>query len=240
MNDLKKRSEEIRDEKRRNHNTAERVGGLLVDMADCFGNILKDSEELMNEVFPLSFRLFSGGGIFEKGQTVTPGISWALERKNEELQPSSATVNGSSEGISNDLESYTGQPITSDASYSVLATRGAQSVEKTAVYSFKFMKYWGVSDKPILNSADVVVMNHSFATSKTMGKATFNCTGGKYPYYIIPEELLTGIEVWINGFRNTDIDISDLEVTNDYNVSKNYKVIRLNTIQTGVLTIEYK
>ncbi len=214
------------------------ISATIADLVDRFNAFPFD--DIMNEVFPLSFRSFNGGGTFEKGQVVTPGISWTLERKNEELQPSSATVNGSSEGISDDLRSYTGVPITSDASYRVLARCGVQSVERTAVYSFRFMKYWGVSDKTILNSADVLAMNHSFATSKTMGKTTFNCTGGKYPYYILPEELLTNIEVWINGFRNTDIDISDLEVTNDYNVSKNYKVVRLNTIQTGILTIEYK
>lgn len=207
----------------------------LLDKIDAF-----PVDDIMNKVFPLSFRSFAGGGTFEKGRSVTPGISWILERKEEEVQPDIAFVNGLTEGVALDLKSYTGVAISEDTSYLVRVGYMNQIVERTAVYSFRFMKYWGISNKTTLNSADVLAMNHSFAASKAMGKTTFNCTGGKYPYYIIPEELLTDIEVWINGFRNTDIDISDLEVTNDYNVSKNYKVVRLNTMQTGVLTIEYK
>lgn len=265
MTDLLNRANQIRHETKDGANTAERVGGLLVDIVESIDNISIEAggvleapsdgniygrkdrkweplpmDDIMNKVFPLSFRSFNGGGTFEKGQTVTPSISWSLARKNEEVQPSSVTVNGLTEGISSDLKAYTGEPITADSSYRVNAICGIQAVERTAVYSFRFMKYWGISDKVVLNGADVLGMNHSFATSKAMGKTVFNCTGGKYPYYIIPEELLDSIEVWINGFRNTDIDVSDLEVTNDYNISKMYKVVRLNTIQTGVLTIEYK
>lgn len=234
MTDLKKRAQEIRDEKRRNQNTAGRVGGFLVDMTGCL-------DEIINKVFPLSFRLFSGGGTFEKGQTVTPVISWVLEREDEEVQPSSATVNEKTDGVVPDFRSYAGaDPITEDASYHVRAICGEQSVEKTAVYSFKFMKYWGVSDKAVLANGDILAMSHSFATEKKMGKTTFNCAGGRYPYYIIPADLGDDIQVWINGLRNTDIIISDLQVTNIYNISKQYKVVRLNTIQTGILAIEYK
>lgn len=218
-------------------NSFDEISATIADLVDRFNAFPFD--DIMNKVFPLSFLSFNGGGTFEKGQNVTPSISWSLERKNEEVQPDSVTVNGLTGGVSSDLKSYTGELITEDTSYLVHAICGVQSVEKTAVYSFKFMKYWGVSDKTILSSVDVLGMNHSFATSKEMGKTTFDCTGGKYPYYILPEEF-DSVEVWINGFRNTDLDISYLEVTNDYNVSKNYKVVRLNTIQTGVLTIEYK
>lgn len=240
MNDLKKRAEEIRDEKKRNQNTAERVGGLLVDMTDCFSDILKDSEDLINKVFPLTFRTFSGGGTFEVGQEVTPGLSWTLERKNEEVFPTSATVNGREDGVSSDFKSFTGTVISTDKSYRVTATCGTQSVERTASYSFRYKKYWGVSEKPVLDSADILVMSSSFATSKTMGRTVFNCTGGKYPYYVLPADMADGVEFWVNGFRNSDLDITEMEVTNSFNVTKKYKVIRLNNIQTGVLNVEFK
>lgn len=197
-------------------------------------------KELTDEVFPLSFRSFSGGGMFETGRTVIPVISWMLERKDEEVQPERVTVNGSAEGIAGDLKSYTGVPVTEDASYHVVAGNDSQSVEKTATCSFRFMKYWGVSEKTVLDNADILTMEHSFATAKTMGRTTFNCTGGKYPYYILPSELALNVEVWINGFRNTDLDMTDLEVTNPFNVRHRYRVIRLNNIQTGILNIEFK
>lgn len=206
----------------------------LLDKIDSF-----PFEDLINKVFPLTFRSFSGGGTFEVGQEVTPTISWSLERKNEEILPESATVNGSTNGVSADLKSYSGTPITQDTSYHVSATNGT-TVERTASYTFKYKKFWGVSEKLTINSSDIEGMSNAFATSKTMGKTVFNCTGGKYPYYILPAEMADGVEVWINGFKNTDLDVSDLQITNSYNVSKMYKVIRLNNIQTGVLNVEFK
>lgn len=197
-------------------------------------------KELMNEVFKLAFRSFSGGGTFEVGQTVTPALSWSLERKSEEVLPNSATVNGSTDGISSDFKTFTGMAISGDTSYHVSVTYGTQSVERTASYSFRYKKYWGVSDKKILDSADVLAMSNSFATSKLQGKTVFDCSGGKYPYYVLPAEMADGVEVWVNGFRNSDLDISELEVTNSFNATKKYKVIRLNNIQTGVLNVEFK
>lgn len=263
--DLLNRARQIKNETRDGANTAERVGGVLVDIVDAIDNInLKTEgieeapadgnmyarqdrkwasipvEELMNQVFPLSFRTFSSGGTFEVGQTVTPILSWSLERKNEEVLPESATVNGSTNGVSADFKTYSGTAISGDTSYHVSVTYGSQSVERTASYSFRYKKYWGASEKPVLDSADVLAMSSSFATSKAMGKTVFNCTGGKYPYYILPAEMASGVEVWVNGFRNSDLDISELEVTNSFNMTKMYKVIRLNNIQTGVLNVEFK
>lgn len=240
MSDLKKRAQEIRDERKRSQNTAERVGGLLVDMTTYLEEISRGNNDLMNKVFPLSFRSFSGGGMFEVGQEVTPALSWSLERKNEEVLPEAATVNGSRNGVSADFKSYIGTAISGDMSYLVAVSYGTQSVEKTASYSFRYKKYWGVSEKAVLDSADVIEMSSAFASSKLMGKTVFDCSGGKYPYYILPEDMANDVEVWINGFRNSDLDISELEVTNSFNVTKKYKAIRLNNIQTGVLNVEFK
>lgn len=197
-------------------------------------------KELMNEVFKLAFRSFSGGGTFEVGQTITPALSWSLERKGEEVLPNSATVNGSTNGVSGDFKSFTGMAISGDTSYQVKASYGTQSIERTASYSFRYKKFWGVSDKEKLDSADVLTMSSSFATSKLQGKTVFDCSGGKYPYYVLPAEMADGVEVWVNGFRNSDLDITEMEVTNNFNVTKKYKAIRLNNIQTGVLNVEFK
>lgn len=265
INDLLNRAKQIKEETRDGANTAERVGGVLVDIVDVIDNInLKTEgieeapadgnvyarknrqweslpiEDLMNQVFPLGFRSFSGGGTFEIGQEITPALSWSLERKGEEVLPESATVNGNIAGVSADFKSFTGTAIKSDTSYRVSAKYGAQSVERIASYSFRYKKFWGVSEKPVLDSADVLAMSNSFAMSKTMGRTVFNCTGGKYPYYVLPTEMADGVEVWVNGFRNSDLDITEMEVTNNFNVTKKYKAIRLNNIQTGVLNVEFK
>lgn len=197
--------------------------------------------ELMDEVFKISFDTFVGGGTFEKGSVVTPYIFWSILYKDEEVVPTTATVNGSTEGVNEEKSKYSSPTtITTDKNYKVICTYGSQSIEKTANYIFSLKKYWGASSVTELTNGDVMLMNNGWA-SRTMGKTTFDCTGGKYIYYIIPFDIYgEGVNFWINGFKNTDVIVYDMEITNGKNVTETYKVMRLNNIQTGVLEVEFK
>ena len=197
--------------------------------------------ELMDEVFKLSFRSFTGGGTYEKGASITPYITWNIEIKGEEVVPTSATVNGSTTGVGSGKISYQSPTaITTNKDYKVVCNYNTQSISRTASYTFMLKKYWGVSSSTNLENSDVRAMASTWA-SRTMSKTTFDCTGGKYIYYIIPVEYYgSGVDFWVNGFRNNDVIISDMLVTNQYNVSETYKVMRLNNIQTGVLEVEFK
>ena len=197
--------------------------------------------ELMDEVFKISFDTFVGGGTFEKGSVVTPYIFWSILYKDEEVVPTTATVNGSTEGVNEEKSKYSSPTtITTDKNYKVICTYGSQSIEKTANYIFSLKKYWGASSVTELTNGDVMLMNNGWA-SRTMGKTTFDCTGGKYIYYIIPFGIYgEGVSFWINGFKNTDVIVYDMEITNGKNVTETYKVMRLNNIQTGILEVEFK
>lgn len=197
--------------------------------------------ELMDEVFKISFDTFVGGGTFEKGSVVTPYIFWSILYKDEEVVPTTATVNGSTEGVNEKKSKYSSPTtITTDKNYKVICTYGSQSIEKTANYIFSLKKYWGASSVTELTNGDVMLMNNGWA-SRTMGKTTFDCTGGKYIYYIIPFDIYgEGVSFWINGFKNTDVIVYDMEITNGKNVTETYKVMRLNNIQTGILEVEFK
>lgn len=211
--------------------------GETPDLSD----IEADIAELMDEVFPLSFRTFIGGGQYEHGQEVTPELSWSLSRKGKEVSPDAATVNGSTDGVSEDKKSYVSDPVQDDADFRVEVSSGTQAVSRTATFRFLYRKWWGVSEKAALTPEDVLSLSGSqLASGRALGAASFDCTGGKYPYYVIPSELADGIECWIGGLRNSDLSITDLDVTNAYGVSYGYKVIRLNELQTGVLTIEFR
>lgn len=198
-----------------------------------------DIEELMNEVFKLSFKSISGGGTYEVGETITPTISWSLNYKEKEVSPTAALVNDKVSGINSDFNSYTGAPITSTTTYNVKAFYNKLSCEKSISYNFKYKKYFGVSEKTTLTNEDVQSFSSTWADSWTMGATNFDCTGGKYPYYLIPSNLYNAntFKLWVGGFRNTDLEISTLTITK-YN--KEYTVIRLGTLQTGVLSIEFK
>lgn len=197
--------------------------------------------ELMDEVFKLSFKSFSGGGTYEKGSVITPAIYWSLSRKGEEVLPTFASVNGSTDNVSADKKSWISPSVISTSNnYSVICRYEAQEISRVASYSFMLKKYWGTSTNTTLTNQEILALSSGWA-SRTMGKTQFDCTGGKYIYYIIPNNIYgNGVEFWVNGFKNTDTDITDVVVTNIYNVSESYKMIRLNNIQTGKLEVEFK
>lgn len=203
--------------------------------------ITMNINELMNEVFKLSFSAFTGGGTFEKGEVITPYITWNIKRKGEEVNPTSATVNGSTTGVNANKKNYQSpNTISTNQNYNVVCSYNNQSISRTASYVFSLKKYWGVYSLTELTNYDVLSMDSTWA-SRTMGKTTFNCTGGKYIYYIIPSNVYgDGVDFWVNGFKNNDVIVTDMQVTNAYNVTATYKVMRLNNIQTGVLEVEFK
>lgn len=197
--------------------------------------------ELMAEVFPLRMSSLTGGGTYEIGDKVKPAFSWTLEKKGETVKPTKATVNGGTEGVSEDFSSYVSPvEITSNKSYSVVAYVGNISAGSGNSYSFHLKKYYGVSTKTTLTNEEILALSSSWATSRTMSESLFDCTGGKYPYYIIPSSIYSGLEVWVGQFRNTDLVITDQQVTNRFGNVTSYKVIRLNTIQFGKLYISFR
>ena len=102
--------------------------------------------------------------------------------------------------------------VATDTTYTLKAIQGGQTYTKSVSAQFKVKKYYGV----------------------------FDCTGGKYPYYILPTSMVSGIQFWIGGLRNTDWKEETREVTNTFGHKESYTIYRLNSIQTGVLNIEVK
>lgn len=201
-------------------------------------------KKLLDEVFPVSFRQFQvqGGEEYEKGQSIRPSISWIIQREGSAVVPDRATVNGSTTGISANKQSWmSNSEIVSNTSYQVEVFYQGISCTRTADYKFFFKKYWGTSSKTRLTNAEIINLSSAWATGWTMSATTFNCSGGKYPYYIIPSEYYSEstFKCWIGGLRNTDLVVTDMNVENQYGQTKLYKIIRLGTIQTGVLSIKF-
>lgn len=203
--------------------------------------ITMNINELMNEVFKISFRTFYGGGTFEQGESVTPYLYWTIKWKDEMVTPTTATVNDSTTGVSSTKDEYNSPTsITTNKTYIVKCSYNNQTIEKAASYEFSLKKYWGVSSSTNLTSDDVMAMSYTWA-SHSMGKTKFDCTGGKYIYYIIPSNIYgSGVDFWVNGFKNNDVVVTDMQITNSFNATATYKVMRLNNIQTGILEVEFK
>lgn len=217
--------------------TTTKAGVMTADM-------YKTLQEIELATFPLSLTA-SGGGTFEVGSSNKNAIGIIVTRKGTNVTSSSTitvTASGSVTGsLSSDKKTWTPSTnISSNTSVAVKATYGSQNATKTVNYTFKYKKYWGTSTSASLTSSQVIALGGStWADSKSMGATTFDCTGGKYVYYVIPDELGTP-EFWVGGLKNTDINVGNITVTNASGGSARYLIMRLANIQTGVLSVEFK
>lgn len=200
--------------------------------------------ELELQAFPLVLSAsVSGGNVYEVGASTRNPINITVTRKGVDITSGQiVTVTGAVGALTTNGKSWTpANPVTANTTVTVKATQGTLTKQMNVSYLFKRKKYWGVSDKATLTNAEILALAGSgWADARTMGATRFDCTGGKYPYYIIPADKYTGLEVWVGGLKNTDLVVTDLQLTNASGATAAYKVIRLANKQTGVLSIEFK
>lgn len=220
--------------------TTSKAGVMTADMFNTF-------QEIELATFPLNLNIVpSSNSVFEKGSSYTPTINISVSRKGTNVTSKSninvvgePTLSGS---ISSDKQTWIPtKAVTANQKLTVTATYGSQSASKVYYVFFKNKKYWGTSANTSLTNAQVLALGGStWADNRLMESTKFDCTGGKYPYYVIPANVYNGLQVWVGGLKNTDITVTDMTVTNASGSSQAYKVIRLTNIQTGVLSIEFK
>lgn len=220
--------------------TTSKAGVMTADMFNTF-------QEIELATFPLNLNIVpSSNSVFEKGSSYTPTINISVSRKGTNVTSESninvvgePTLSGS---ISSDKQTWTPtKAVTANQKLTVTATYGSQSASKVYYVFFKNKKYWGTSANTSLTNAQVLALEGStWADNRLMESTNFDCTGGKYPYYVIPANVYNGLQVWVGGLKNTDITVTDMTVTNASGSSQAYKVIRLTNIQTGILSIQFK
>lgn len=219
--------------------TTTKAGVMTADM-------YKTLQEIEKAVFQLELSVVpSRDQTFEVGSDYTPTISLLVKRKGTNITQSASISVVGNPSLSGTLSSDHQQWVPSKAvsvnqKLTITATYNGQSVSKVYNIYFKYKKYWGVSTSASLTSSQVIALAGStWADSKAMGATTFDCTGGKYVYYVIPDVLGTP-EFWVGGLKNTDINVGNITVTNASGGSARYLIMRLANIQTGVLSVEFK
>lgn len=219
--------------------TTTKAGVMTADMYKTF-------QEMELATFPLTLNIVpSSDSIFEVGASYTPTINISVSRKGTNVTSGSninvvgvPTLSGS---ISSDKQTWIPtSAVKANQKLTVTATYGSQSASKVYNVFFKYKKYWGVSTNASLTSAQVLTLgNSTWADSKAMGATTFDCTGGKYVYYVVPSSV--GVpEFWVGGLKNSDVVITNANVTNASGGTTTYQIMRLTNIQTGVLSIQFK
>lgn len=219
--------------------TTTKAGVMTADM-------YKTLQEIEKAVFQLELSVVpSSDQTFEVGSTYTPTISLLVKRKGTNITRSASISVVGNPSLSGTLSSDHQQWVPSKAvsvnqKLTITATYNGQSVSKVYNVYFKYKKYWGVSTSASLTSSQIIALAGStWADSKAMGATTFDCTGGKYVYYVIPDVL--GVpEFWVGGLKNTDISVGNITVTNASGGSARYLIMRLANIQTGVLSVQFK
>ena len=219
--------------------TTTKAGVMTADM-------YKTLQEIEKAVFQLELSVVpSRDQTFEVGSDYTPTISLLVKRKGTNITQSASISVVGNPSLSGTLSSDHQQWVPSKAvsvnqKLTITATYNGQSVSKVYNIYFKYKKYWGVSTSASLTSSQVIALKGStWADSKSMGATTFDCTGGKYVYYVIPSSLGTP-EFWVGGLKNTDVVTTSATVTNASGGSTTYSIMRLANIQTGVLSVEFK
>lgn len=218
--------------------TTTKAGVMTADM-------YKTLQEIELATFPLNLAL-AGGGTWEMGSSTKPVVSITATRKGSDVTSSCSIVvqplPSLAGSLSSDKRTWTASTNISNVySIQVSATLNTQSITKSVIYYFKYKKYYGTSSNATLTNAQILALGGStWAYSRSMGATNFDCTGGKYPYYVIPADIYTGLEVWVGGLKNSDITVTDITLTNASGSSKAYKVVRLTNIQTGILSIQFK
>ena len=203
---------------------------------DAIDNVAK----LMAKNFPLEASV-SGGGTYEKGSSVTPSATFNVTREGASVVDSATISVSPSAIIDKTNKQWTANSaVSSNTTFTTTFTQGGQTVTKTNAWNFSLKKYYGVSAKTTLTSEDVLALGKSDWASKTMSAKTFDCSGGKYPYYCIPASLGTP-EFWVGGLKNSNVTSIPLSVTNASGYTETYNIFRLTDMQYGSdISIEFK
>lgn len=171
----------------------------------------------------------TGGGNYEIGSTrATTTLTW-----NWNKTIISQSLNQGIGSLDPTLRTYTYNiPITSNTTFTISGTDGTTTKSASTSITFLPKRYWGVSANTSLTDADILALSQELSTSRTQTR-TFDCSGGKYFYFIIRTSYCSGISFKVNGLAFSDMDLEIRNVVNAQGYSASYNIYRVHNIQTG-------
>lgn len=176
----------------------------------------------------------SGGGSYEKGQTIEDvDLSWVCNktmatRNLSSPVPEADRLRGEGQ---NGSYTHTGANISTNTTYSITVSDTINSATATTSLSFKLMFYWGISDETSLNNAQVLALNKELKTASEEIEFPIDAEG-QYIYFLYPTEW-GAKDVYVNGFVMTDWELSVVPITNPFGNVTNYNMVRSTIKQNG-------
>lgn len=183
----------------------------------------------------------------EVGSWVLPHISWRANKTGQgdwSDKIAYSSVTGPTRGFFRGLEwsSYEGLTNNSLATYTYTIKSNVDediSATATAKFIFGYKIYTGVENEAWGNSTyfsptSLANFDSFFTSSGKMPARVFDCSGGKYPYILIPSEYYsTSYKTYVADNLNSDFTVKDVSVVNNRNIRIPYKLLRTGYIQTG-------
>lgn len=193
----------------------------------------------------LTLNVTSNGGRRVLGSSVTPHIEWVLKNYETVIGIQEVTdvlINNISIGK---VSSWTSnESINEDRSYQLTVIYNDITLEQTIYYTFErytWIKYFGTySGSTLVNITDLTPsdpVSCGWGTGNMEFEGTLDCSGGKYPYYVLPTSIFNSstFKMYVGGFRTTDYVKDTLEIGDT-----TYTTIRTGYIQSGILQLRYE
>ena len=171
-------------------------------------------------------------------------VSWITKYGDDAVAPQTLSI------VLNDV-TYTPTNPTASGSYTIndVSISGGDQLKvtagffgetdtKTVTFAKTYTKYWGALTNETLDTSLLSSLTRvDNATSASLTQ-TFNCTGGKYPYYVMPKPLYQSVQntlkMYVDGWENSAYTVTDLTIGNEV-----FSVIRHDFKQTGTMTIKF-
>lgn len=218
-----------------------------VDYSNTGFPTLTDLKKVADEAlyFPIAINSFTNNvNLVEVGQTVASvTLNWVLNKTDIQMQQQSLD-----QAIGNiaPLNVRTYAMPSANLRYTAAATHTWTlnvwdekiNVNTTTSINWQFKRYWGTSASAVTDSTAIKALAASttgggeLSTVRTQSR-TFDCTGGKYFYFAYPTAWGSPTSLGIGGIYNTDFTVSVVSFTNDYAVTVNYNVVKINNLQNG-------
>ena len=136
---------------------------------------------------------------------------------------------------SNSPKTYTFRVDYTD-NHSTVPSGKTGSCNATRTFNFMYRRYWGVTSTEALSDEQLKALSNELSTSRSQSR-DFNCTGGKYWWFVIPTTYCSGIQF-------TDVGsglpmtlppecISSRTIINSQNISYSVNVYRGEFKQTA-------
>ena len=164
----------------------------------------------------------------ENGSTVASiTLNWSFNKAM-----TSATLNGVAIDPASTSTVIAG-PFTSNQSWTLTACDGTNTTSASTALTFAQKRYWGASPLEALTDADIIGLGGSEFASNFTKAVSYDCTGGKYPFFAYPAAFGTPKAVTVGGLAFSDFSTTTQNFTNASGFASSYCVLRLRNIQTG-------